>query len=62
MAASRRLSWRGDELVLVGCAGEHGALGGEQLLWVKQRLADLIEHVLVELVGADVALRTEAVV
>ena len=51
----------GDQLVLVGRAGEHGALAGEELLWVKQSLAYLLEHILVELVGADVALRTESV-
>ena len=51
----------GDQLVLVGRAGEHGTLAGEQLLWVEQRLADLPEHVLVERVGADGAFRTEAV-
>ena len=55
------LELAGDQLVLVGRAGEHGALAGEELLWVKQCLADLPEHVLVELLGADVAFRTEAV-
>lgn len=55
------LELAGDQLVLVGRAAEHGALAGEQLLWVKQRLADLSEHVLVERVGADRALWTEAV-
>jgi len=52
----------GDELVLVGCAGNHRALGSDQLLGVKQRLADLFEDVPIELVGADVALRTAAVI
>ena len=53
------LELSGDELVLVGWrAGDHGALGGDQLSGVKQRLADLREDVFVELVGADVALRT----
>ena len=47
----------GDELVLVGRAGEHGVLAGEQLLWVKQRLADLPEHVLVERVTPSTAAR-----
>ena len=48
----------GDDLVLVGWrAGDHGALGGDQLPRVEQRLADLREDVFVELVGADVALR-----
>ena len=56
------LELRGDELVWVGCAGDQGALGGDQLLGVKQRLADLLKDVLVKLVGADVALRTAAVV
>ena len=37
-------------------ADEDGTLAGNQLLWVKQRLADLIKHVLVEFVRADVAL------
>ncbi len=47
----------GDEFVLVGWrAGDHGALGGDQLPGVKQRLADLREDVFVEFVGADVAL------
>ena len=55
------LELAGDQLVLVRFAGEHGTLAGEQLLWVKQRLADLTEHVLVERVSADPALRTEAV-
>src|SRR5450755_4113037 len=62
MAPSRRLSCRGDEFVLVGCTGDRGALGGDELLGVKQRVADLFEDVLVQLVGADVALRTAAVV
>jgi hypothetical protein len=49
-------------LVLVGRASDHGALGGDQLSGVKQRLADLLEDILVELVGSDVPLRTPAVV
>ena len=60
--AVQALELRGDEFVLVGCAGDEGALGGDELLGVKQRLADLFEDVLVELVGADVTLRTAAVV
>ena len=56
------LELRGDKLVLVRGAGDQGALGGDQLVGVKQRLADLFEDVLVELVGADVALGTAAVV
>ena len=55
------LELAGDQLVLVGGAREDGALAGKQLLWVKQRLADLVKDVLVELVRADVALWTETV-
>ena len=55
------LQLAGDQLVLVGCAGEHGPFAGEELLWVEQRLADLPEHVLVERVGADRAFPAEAV-
>jgi hypothetical protein len=52
------LELSGDELVLVGWrAGDHGAPVGDQLPGVKQRPADLREDVLVELVGANVALR-----
>jgi len=48
-----------DEFVLVGGgAGDQRALGGDQLPGVKQRLADLTEDVLIQFVGANVALGT----
>ena len=58
---AQALQLAGDQLVLVGRAGEHGAFAGEELLWVEQRLADLPEHVLVERVGADGAFWTKTV-
>jgi hypothetical protein len=49
----------GDQLVLVGGRfGDHGAFAGDQLPGVEQHLADLRSDVVVEFVGADVALGT----
>jgi hypothetical protein len=46
-----------DQVVIVGrCGGDDGVLAGEQLRWLKERAADLVKDVAVELVGADVAL------
>ena len=59
--AVEALELGGDELVLIDWgAGDHGALGGDQLSGVQQGLADLLEDVLVELVRADVDLGAAA--
>ena len=51
----------GDQLVLVGRrAGDDGALAGDELPGVEKNLADLRPDVVVEFVGADVALGAAA--